>query len=490
MGFKDLTKVGSKDKREFLILISILLIASILNQFDVELGYWLTGWFANTALLYFFCVLILRDNTKNFSYFLFPLCYILSWTILILALLPGGIIIYYYVIFDIAIFGWLIITTMFTANSVYKKTIVWDEKLNKWSKSLRYLVRWGLFIGGFVISLVLIIFTSETLLNYGIVKYGSYSDYFHDMILTTRFFSIFAIWMLFCIGVISIFFDKNYYWLGLFFVFITFYALGIMTKAAKWEYGGEFKTDLVILPIALFAMTTYLLLGSIASLVGEQAEFLAKRITIFKPNLILIGLLFCMGFWEHMATTGGSTAEALQLLFSSQFFPLFAGIFGIIAIFAYNKKYRELELKEILGGETLIEQEELTQSIINPSYCGECGTANILNYKYCTHCGTELFKEKQHAFTRSNKEQINWLPFIIVIVIILLIYVYYIVHYYNFLTGVFYYGLFFIILVYLSWEKYRTGPTNYFILIGAIILAIFAVFIDYLNWYVLAPLIP
>jgi hypothetical protein len=166
---------------------------------------------------------------------------------------------------------------------------------------------------------------------------GYSEDYQLSILVLTQDLLI-CLWILFIIGIISLFFKKKYLWLGIYFFYVTFFAIYIMLKI----YSADFGPGSLILPleITLYIFKLYLLFVCVSTLISEQAEIIAKKVKILKSETILIFLLFSMGFEEIGGVISPETSQWWSLYFMALFFPLIALIFGIYAMISYNKKQK------------------------------------------------------------------------------------------------------------------------------------------------------
>jgi len=237
-------------------------------------------------------------------------------------------------LFAIAGYFWMTISAVFSINDIYNKSVKWDDKIKDWSKPISSITRCGLFFGAGIISTILII-EIFAILMFSVDGYSE--DYRLTIFVLSQTWLIF-LWILFIIGIISLFFKKKYFWLGIYFFYVTFFAIYIMLKI----YSAEFGPSSLILPvqISLYIFKLYLLFVCVSILISEQAEIIAKKVKKLKSETILFFLLFSMGFNELGSVIAPEEGEWWNLYFTAIFFPFIALIFGIYAMISYNKKLK------------------------------------------------------------------------------------------------------------------------------------------------------
>ncbi|MFX1375340.1 MAG: zinc ribbon domain-containing protein [Promethearchaeota archaeon] len=407
MGFKDLKILGEKEKRIYLFLGILLMLASIFSQFEGTIwrGSELFMWVIYTCVVYFCFNFILRDRISKYNYFIFPLSFLLSYPLTFFLAFGkigdisiGTIVDSILVLF--AIYYWFIITALFTVNKLFKNSTELDLKIEKLPKSINYTVRAIIFFGGALISTLLLLISSDFIFNYGI-----HSSLLRFILWPLTFFMILYIWFFFIIGCVALGFKKEYFWFGPVFVLCSFYAIYIMLQAADLEYSFDPTSSIPALEWTLFFASLFLLLSTTADLVGEQSETIVKRVKIIKPESMIIGLIFSMGMVEYSSSITPLELTGLQLSFMSDFFPIFIGIFGVYAIYSFNKKMKlqkeQVELVEISIPEKpkiTVEQKEISKERIKPILCPQCGKSNTPDSEHCVYCGYRLVAKEIEPF--------------------------------------------------------------------------------------------
>jgi hypothetical protein len=336
MGFKDLKVLLDKEKRVYLILAIWIIIGYTVFQFSPSyiLGMIVFLPLLFTCLVYFIISLILKDKIQEYAWKVLLISIVIAIPLFIfLPVTQFGLL----VIVFIALLGanlFFLITTIFISRDWYERTIKWDEKIEGWPKPANKLVRISLFLGGAIIATLLLIFFSSLALN---VKDTSYT---YQLVITSILLDMMiVIWVLFIIGILSVFFGRVNYWLGVFFIFITVLAINIIISAVIFERGP----GSVFLPFLIiqYLINLYLLLGSIAALFGEQSDLIAEKSKIFTPESILVFLIFSMASMEFGAGVAEGGISEIQLLFTALVIPVLIFIFGIYGIYSYNKKFKK-----------------------------------------------------------------------------------------------------------------------------------------------------
>jgi len=329
MGYKDIPVITEKKNRDFLIFIVLLIIASILLQFEYHSSLWWRGsellsHISNTLIIYFVFSFILRDKLKKYSYFIIPLSYILSYpfNFFLMQTIIGEWIWIFLTIFTL--FYWIFISAAFSMNDTFNSAVKWDEKIGGGARNI---VRWFLFFGGTAISIVLL-FMSTTL----ILDFQHHSLGFKSIILSINFFMILYIVLFFAISIISLFLHKSYFWFGMYFLFVSVYGIKLMIDLGRYEYavGGSLQA----LALFSFIFSIYLLLTTFGDLMGEKSETIASKLRVIKPKTLSIWLIYSLALTLYAPDLIGD----LELWMLGYLYPFFVGVFGFYAIYVYNKK--------------------------------------------------------------------------------------------------------------------------------------------------------
>lgn len=344
------------------------------------------------CLLYFLFMLFLRDKVNQRPLVFLLISGLLSYPLGVILLNNAFIVLGLLLL--IGSYVWIFITAIFAMDNCYRKTVEWDEKIKNWPKPINYIVRWGLFIGGAFLATELLLFLSTILLNMKDLD----PDY--QLVITYIYLQMwFIIGVLFIIGIISIIFKKFNLWLGIFFIFISVFAIILMIAAFQLYYGSSIRVLPLI--IAQYIFSIYLLLSSAALLFDERAETIARKLKIAKSEMVLIVLIFSMASFDLVAGLVGESLAKSELTTIALMFPYLALIFGIHAIVKFSRKKtliieaeaedpsRNIQIKE---SENIEEDKEVTNTNTGAFNCTYCGAINSANNQFCTNCGKELYK--------------------------------------------------------------------------------------------------
>ncbi len=340
MGYKDILVIKEKENRDFLLFIILLTIASILTQFEFHSGLWWRGaelltYVSSSLIIYFVFSFILRDKLQKYSFFIIPLCWVLSYpfNFFLTQTIIGDWIWIFLTVFTL--FYWIFITAAFSMNDTYNSAVKWDEKIGGGLKSSKNILRWILFFGGTAVSIVLLYISTILILDFQYHSLG-----FKSIILSINFFMILYISLFFGISIIALFFHKSYLWFGMYFLFVSIYAIKLMIDFGRYEYtvGSE------ILGLEIFSMvfSIYLLLTTFGDFMGEKSDIIASKLRIARPRTLSIWLIYSLAETLYAPDLIGD----FELWMLGYLYPFFVGVFGFYAIYVYNKKSK-LKKKEL-----------------------------------------------------------------------------------------------------------------------------------------------
>ncbi|TFG26847.1 MAG: zinc ribbon domain-containing protein [Promethearchaeota archaeon] len=382
MAFKHLKALVEEKYKVYLILLIWLIIGYTVFQFVSEaiIGTYVLLPLTMACFLYFIFMVLFKDKVHQKPLTFLLVCILFSY--------PLGLILlnYMFIILGVLLligsYIWIIITAIFAMDSCYRKSVEWDEKIKNLQKPFNYIIRGVLFIGGIFLATELLLLASTFLLNMNNSSPG------YQLNITYLYLQTWLmIWILFIIGIISLFFKKFNLWLGVFVIFITGYAIFLMITTYQLYYGST--TRLLPISILQYLFSIYLLLNSAALLFDERAETIAKKLKIGKSEIILMLLIFSMASFQLVAGLIGATLAKFELNIIAFMFPYLALIFGIYAIFKQSRKKKSV-LKEEPDKLEMDKFVPSTQS--NTIYCSNCGVANTSDNKFCINCGKELYK--------------------------------------------------------------------------------------------------
>ncbi len=332
MGYKDILVLKEKENRDFLLFIILLTIASILTQFEFHSGLWWRGaelltYVSGSLIIYFVFSFILREKLQKYSFFIFPLCWVLSYpfNFFLTQTVIGDWIWVFLTVFTL--FYWIFMTAAFSMNDTYNSAVKWDEKIAGGVNSSKNFLRWLLFFGGTAVSIVLLYISTILVLDFQYHSLG-----FKSIILSINFFMILYIILFFTISILALFFHKSYLWFGMYFLFVSVYAIKLMIDFGRYEYtaGGGIEA----LELFSFFFGIYLLLATFGELMGEKSDVIASKLRVVKPKTLSIWLIYALAETLYAPDLIGD----FELWMLGYLYPFFVGVFGFYAIYKYNKK--------------------------------------------------------------------------------------------------------------------------------------------------------
>lgn len=304
---ENLKKLTFKENRKYLFLVILLLIGIAVIQIPVE--YTITI-FSYEIDLWDLIGVVIFLPFLTFLMFLFLMSFfskkdvkeIASWKVLLifLAALPLMIIISFLLLalFLWSILSYIFFTSWFILYGAYLTSKRLDESLKKRVHSSTY--RGIGFIGGVIVALLLL----------GLYLYGS--QYFADLlgITITPIVSTTLNYVVLVVGLIILLFaiigvlylSKKIFnaWLGVFSILTVIYTFYLLIKIffALNSTGGGSSS--IYTQFALIGVDLFIILYSISTLMGSQANMLFKRLKLKRIGLdtILIWLIFSKVAYE------------------------------------------------------------------------------------------------------------------------------------------------------------------------------------------------
>jgi len=245
-------------------------------------------------------------------------------------------------IFFMALISYVFITASFYMYSCYDYSVDLDEKVRNIEGTGGNILRWGIFLGLSLISLIFMFI----IVNIGVVWVRTSSDVpfsFDQMAIAFMFIMI----SLLVIGILSLIRGNLNAWLGLFFLFCCLYYLYLMLSAYFILTSSGDTTYSLGLRIAIYAFDVLLIVYTTATLIGTKTEVLSEKFKFVKPDGILMWLIFSKAAYEFakggMETMNISVFNAIAgiILFTGLF--LIAGLYGIISYGKREKKSKKVE---------------------------------------------------------------------------------------------------------------------------------------------------
>jgi len=355
LGIKDLKYLLKKKRILFTFLIIWLIIGLIFFHFNIEfsiLGIIINGSFFFIPLLIvcltlFLLSFLLRTDLQEFKK---------DDVIRVIIFIVGISIVFYIIglafitelaltLFIISIFSYVLITAIFTVDTCYDIGVKIDNTFHKAPKAPRVLLRWLLFLGGIALSIFIIYFFVDA--GYQMTLKSQISV---SVIDTAQINAILVLipWIIICciLGlavialIVQIIKGKLNAWLGFFFFTISIYVALMMYKALQGNITGENLYSSTYVSIAMFSFDLFLVLLSVAGLIGEKADEINKKVEYIKADAILIWILFSKAAYEY----ANVALEAVQVsaLKTIGVFVLFVPLMVLGALLGI-KKYKKKE---------------------------------------------------------------------------------------------------------------------------------------------------
>lgn len=383
MGFKDLKLLTTKEYRIYLILTIWLIIGFTFNQFEATA---IVGFIILIPLviLSFILVIIAFFSRKKFEEMsrkriIISIIIIILFGLVFINFFLG--VLFY--LFLLAVISYILITTLFTMNYFYKWGIKIDDYLYKLPKSIKKFERKSIFVGGTALSIAALIIASiiAELITGGTGRNIGFN---------TSVVAIVIIIIIIILAIISIIISKRgklNAWIGIFFVWISIYAIFLMFSIINNAFSDSGGTNSSIpVQIGLYFFNLLLLLLTISNLISERAEVLKQKMRFFDKDTILTWLIFSLASLEF--ASGDLVAAEVDLIRYIMIYLLFIPltfIFGIYGIRSYNKIYEKRKIKDL-------EKEAKREGVITEEQilCSSCGAINEKNAQFCKECGAKL----------------------------------------------------------------------------------------------------
>ncbi|TXT61554.1 MAG: conserved membrane protein of unknown function [Promethearchaeota archaeon] len=292
MAFDDLRRFFEKENWRYSFLLIWLLIGLFFLAFSSITSLVITGIFILLPLLAFLMFLFLlsifsKKNIEEYSdrkiigFMLLSVPIMLILSIILFVIFVFAIILYFFFT------SWFIIYGSYLTGKSIDNTL----KNHSYSKFTRGLE----FFGGISLSLLLIV---GTLI--GIYLFGYYSDISGSLrnLLISLFIVVGScIVFLTLVGFYYYRKGKNNSWLGIFFVLIVFYTYYLVAKLLLGLTGPGGESSLLA-KIGLILVDFFIIMYSISTIWGSQADLLNQKIKHFDLDTVLIGLFFSKVSYE------------------------------------------------------------------------------------------------------------------------------------------------------------------------------------------------
>ena len=306
---ENLKKLGLKENRKYLILIIWLLVNITIIQlpfeFSVQIfGIWvdlldLIGVITYVPFLTFLAFtflysLIAKKDIKEVTSGKILLIFFLTLPLMffLIPIIVG--------IFLFSIFSYIFFTSWFILYGAYLSSKRLDDSLKRRVHSSFYRVIQ--FFGGSILSIVLLTAYLLGAQNIGDLIGLTFTQDVYDTLNYVVIFIGIIVLIFIIVGIVFMFKKIFNAWLGMFSLSVVIYTFYLLVKIflALRSTGGEetsFTTQIIMLIVDLF-----ILIYSISTLMGSQAELLSKKIRIKRIGVdsVLIWLVFSKVAYEFI----------------------------------------------------------------------------------------------------------------------------------------------------------------------------------------------
>jgi len=407
MGFKDLVELKKRENRLILILVIWLLVGFTAVQFRTTrtLGIVIFLPLLGVLIILLLISVIFKKDLKELTFkSILKYCLLAIPLFLIFTALIFFAVL---ILIVISILSYIFITSLFTLHSCYKWGVDLDEKLYKMPKLLNFLLRIISFVGGLILSIIIMLLIANIGFNWNIIPEVVLTELGHIPWVMITFFII-----LFLVCLIFLFIGKFNAWLGIFLIYVSVYGSYLILKASFSLIQSEESVLALPIQISLYFFDLFLLLVTMGSLIGKKAEIISKKLKFIKSEVIIIWLIFSKSAYEFTFALptpdeGMPVSYSFIMISFIIFIPLFLfiGFYGIYNYFKLKKQRKEKKKAEKLKRkdfediriteEEKFEGEKLEnrtiQEIREESLtCPSCLAINRKGAKYCSKCGFEI----------------------------------------------------------------------------------------------------
>ena len=372
MGFIDnLKKLGKKENWKYLYLVIWLMIGVIVIQFFPIIGIVIFLPLLPFLMFLFILSLIAKKNITEIATWKVILLLILS---LPLMLLVSVVLI---ILFAVSIISYFFFISWFIIYGSYLVGKNLDNRLLKYPK-IRPTIRFILFFGGLILSLLLLFLF---LIGFAILNSLEVTTVELPPYLIITFFLVVGILIVFTIICIIYWFKKAFNaWFGIFSVLVSIYTLFLIIKIyLSLDDSGTETASPEIAKVVMLIFDLLILLYSVSTLMGSQAELLSKRFKRFGIDTVILWLILSKVAYEFIYFFPYSIFEAANTPWINSlkdidndfiniikniavlgFFLLLLIIIGLYEIIKYNKRLKEPKEEELeVGVEGLISEDPL-----------------------------------------------------------------------------------------------------------------------------------
>ena len=298
---ENLKKLGERENWKYLFLVIWLLIGVIIIQFpsigDFDL-FPIIGIIIFLPFLTFLMFLLILSfiSKKGITQYA-------TWKIILLLIISLPILaiisIILIILFAFSIISYFFFVSWFTLYGAYRTGMKVDKKLLKYP-SVRPFLRIVLFFGGTTLSIFLLYIF---LISPALFDFSSISTVKVPLFLNLVYIIVGAVIIVFLIiGVIYLFKRVSIAWIGVFSVLAAIYTLFLALKIYLGLGGTEDSVPSFWSSIGVIVVDILILLYSLSTLLGTQAEMLSKRFKRIGAETVLIWLIFSKVAYEFIHT--------------------------------------------------------------------------------------------------------------------------------------------------------------------------------------------
>ncbi|MFX0003496.1 MAG: hypothetical protein ACFE9C_02800 [Candidatus Hodarchaeota archaeon] len=370
----NLKRIFKKENWRLSVLVLWLLVGVIIIQFLPIVGIIIFLPYLTFLMFLFLLSLATRKNIMEYPTWKIVLLLVVSLPLLLL------LAIILIVLFAVSIISYFFFTSWFILYACYLTGVGLDKKLHKSSKS-RTFIRTIIFFGGIVgsIALLYLFIIGPNLFDFSLI-----STIEVPLFLNLAYVIVGCVIIGLAIYGIVILFKRVFNaWLGTFFILVAGYSLFLVVKIyLGLDDGGGLNTaQSVWTTIGMLIIDLAIILYSLSTLLGKNAEFLAKRFKRIGIDTAIIWLIFSKVAYEFIRFFPYSIFEAINIPLIQTlsalnnddinlaknvavlgFFIVLLLMIGIYEIRKYTRKQKELkkevhgEVKEIITPQPLIEE--------------------------------------------------------------------------------------------------------------------------------------
>ncbi|MFX0040596.1 MAG: hypothetical protein ACFFCY_08845 [Promethearchaeota archaeon] len=370
----NLKKLFKKENWRLSVLVLWLLMGVIIIQFLPIVGIIIFLPYLTFLMFLFLLSLATRKNVMEYPTWKIVLLLVVSLPLLLL------LAIILIVLFAFSIISYFFFTSWFILYACYLTGVGLDKKLHKYPKS-RTFIRTIIFFGGIAgsIALLYLFLIGPTLFDFSLIS-----------TIEVPFFLNLAYVVVGCViiglaifGIVLMFKGVFNAWLGTFFILVAGYTLFLVVKIyLGLDDGGGLNTaQSTWTEIGMLIIDLVIILYSLSTLLGKNAEFLAKRFKRMGIDTAIIWLIFSKVAYEFIRHFPYSIFEAINIpliqtlsLLNNEiinlakniavlcFFIVLLLVIGIYEVRKFTRQQKELkkevheEVKEMITLQPLIEQ--------------------------------------------------------------------------------------------------------------------------------------